>query len=190
MSERPTPAVVMISVIAGALLCAATAGPDERRVNPNAAAIAEFQEQVQAYVDLRNKLEGTVGQLKETANPEEIAARERALGEAIRGARARARRADIFNARACIILRKIVKDDFRSRSPREKALAVQELPPFTPKINQTYPSEFPLATFPPTILAQLPALPAELEYRLVADHLILRDTEANVIIDFVADVLP
>jgi hypothetical protein len=43
---------------------------------------------------------------------------------------------------------------------------------------------------PPKLLARLPELPDELEYRLMGRHLILRDTKANIIVDAVLNVLP
>jgi hypothetical protein len=59
---------------------------------------------------------------------------------------------------------------------------------FRPAVNMTYPPEWPLQTFPPTLLFQLPQLPEELEYRFVDNALILRDTEANIVVDFMPDV--
>jgi hypothetical protein len=47
-----------------------------------------------------------------------------------------------------------------------------------------------MSTMPPDILAALPQLPEELEYRFVGDRLILLDTKAHVIVDYVDDVLP
>ena len=66
--------------------------------------------------------------------------------------------------------------------------AEDEVPVFKLQVNQVYPTTFPLATFPPTLLKVLPPLPKEVEYRIVAGHLILRDTEANLIIDFIRQV--
>jgi hypothetical protein len=65
-----------------------------------------------------------------------------------------------------------------------------ELPDFEPKVNQIYPTTYPLATFPPALLPVLPPLPEEIEYRIVRDYLILRDVEANVILDFMPGAVP
>ena len=46
------------------------------------------------------------------------------------------------------------------------------------------------ATFPPGVLRQLPALPKPLEYRFVQSNLILRDSEANLIVDVLPDAAP
>ena len=45
-------------------------------------------------------------------------------------------------------------------------------------------------TFPAGLLRVLPKLPRELEYRLVQRNLILRDIEANVIIDIIPAAMP
>ena len=66
---------------------------------------------------------------------------------------------------------------------------LDEMPHFRPVVNQTYPSNWPLQTFPATLLAELPKLPPELEYRFVSDGLILRDTKANIVVDFILDVI-
>jgi hypothetical protein len=58
------------------------------------------------------------------------------------------------------------------------------------RINDPYPEGAPLATMPPEILLRLPVLPEELEYRFLGRHLILRDVDANVILDFVYNVVP
>jgi TonB family protein len=48
----------------------------------------------------------------------------------------------------------------------------------------------PLPTMPPDLLAALPRVPNRLEYRFMNDALVLRDIEANLIIDFVPQAIP
>jgi len=43
----------------------------------------------------------------------------------------------------------------------------------------------PISTVPPQVLAQLPKLPEELEYRFIQTNLILFDTHAHTIADYV-----
>ena len=56
-------------------------------------------------------------------------------------------------------------------------------------VNTVYPTTMPLATCPPALLRKLPDLPPELEYRLVGHNLILRDVQANLIVDILRDVV-
>jgi hypothetical protein len=86
------------------------------------------------------------------------------------------------------VFRQIIKDDFRHRPRQGQKVMRDEVPHFHPKVNQTYPAEWPLATFPATLLAKLPELPDGLEYRLLSEALILRDVHANIIVDYILDV--
>jgi hypothetical protein len=47
-----------------------------------------------------------------------------------------------------------------------------------------------MATMPPGLLKVLPALPKELEYRIIGRDLVLRDVDASLIIDYVPNVIP
>ena len=47
-----------------------------------------------------------------------------------------------------------------------------------------------LATMPPSLLAVLPPLPRELEYRIVGRYLVLRDVDASLVLDYIADAVP
>jgi len=58
------------------------------------------------------------------------------------------------------------------------------------QINQSYPEDVPLQSTPPTLLLNLPQLPDGLEYRLLDRELVLRDTQANIIVDYVPNALP
>jgi len=56
--------------------------------------------------------------------------------------------------------------------------------------NGRYPDTVPLATMPPQVLAALPTLPDELEFRFIADRLILLDVPAHLVVDYIEDALP
>jgi hypothetical protein len=43
---------------------------------------------------------------------------------------------------------------------------------------------------PPSLLLKMPELPEQVRYRFVGRTLILRDTDANVILDFIPDIVP
>jgi hypothetical protein len=58
------------------------------------------------------------------------------------------------------------------------------------RVSDTYPQHIPLQSVPPTLLQTLPTLPPELEYRVVGHALVLRDMGANLIVDFIPDLIP
>jgi hypothetical protein len=189
----PALAVLFLSLLTvSAALTQSQAPP-----NPDAAALAEFGKRVGAYVALRNKAASAFGaKLNETASQAEIAAREKKLGEAIRQARATAKQGDILIPAAAEVFKRLIMADYKSRAGQKRRLvegtASDEIPAFMPAVNMTYPSTSPLATFPATLLAELPKLPEPVEYRMVGDyeHLVLRDIEGNVIVDYIRDVVP
>ena len=174
--------------VAAAVLAFAVEGASQAPANREAAAIADYQKRVAAYVELHNKVADTLPPLEGTVAPSDIAAREVALGTAIRTARAGARRGDIFASEAARVFRRVIKSDFRSRSRADRFVMLDDIPNFRPRVNQPYPSFWPLATFPASLLQVMPALPEALEYRLLSESLILRDVTANIVVDFMLDV--
>ena len=43
---------------------------------------------------------------------------------------------------------------------------------------------------PPDVLLALPTLPKDVEYRFAGKHLLLFDSKANIIIDFMLNAIP
>ena len=75
--------------------------------------------------------------------------------------------------------------------PRTDKALFEEIPPgLQLKVNQPYPTSIPLVTAPPKLLAQLPMIPEELEYRLIERRLLIRDRDANLIVDVLVGVVP
>lgn len=160
--------------------------------DPTASALADFSKRIDAYVALHKRVAGPLGEIDDTKKPVEITGREVALGKAIRDARADAKSGAIFTPEVATVLKKIIGDNYR-RSPAVRETtkdAEAELPDFTPVVNEVYPPTHPLATFPATLLKVLPHLPEKLEYRFVTQHLILRDVEANLIVDVLPNAVP
>jgi hypothetical protein len=165
--------------------------PADPKINPLAAAVKAFQDRIKEYVDFHNKVEATVPPLTETNDPAKIAARERALAEALIKARPEARQGDYFIKQYQPYLIETIKQDFAKRTRAERKALIVELPRGLKfGINMIYPTTIPLATFPPNLLKALPELPPELEYRIVYRHLILRDVKGNYVVDLMPEVFP
>ena len=153
--------------------------------------VKQFSDRVAQYLRLRTAAELTVPNLADTSDPAKISAREQALGQAIRRARAEAGPGDLFTPDAAVEFGRLIAEDFAKRPPAVRAAVVEEVPmKVPPAINEPYPTTLPLATVPPTLLMKLPTLPPELEYRFLGHHLILRDIKANLIVDYIPDVVP
>jgi hypothetical protein len=167
-------------------------GKKSEPVDPNAAVLADFSKRVDAYVALRNKLADSVGPLDPKMSQNEISARATKLESAIIAARQAAKPGDILTPEVAAILVPIIKEEYARRPARileARGDAQEELPDFIPEVNHNYPTGI-LATFPATLLPLLPILPKEVEYRIVTKYLILRDIEANVIVDIMPHAVP
>jgi hypothetical protein len=183
---------VLIVAIVGGFMVVRSASQD-RGTNSSAAALADFTTRVEDYVKLQKKLAAKVGTLDETKSPEQIATREKLLGEAVRAARAGAKEGDILTPAAAAVFTTVIREEFAERSKlaiQDRDEAQDELPNFMPTVNQVYPTTYPLATFPPGVLKRIPPLPEPLEYRFVQRHLIIRDSEANLIVDVLKNAAP
>jgi hypothetical protein len=151
----------------------------------------EFFDHVRAYIKIHNAADARVPSLKETSDPQQVSGREKALANEIRIERAGAQQGDVFSRSAAKEIGMIVAEDFKGRPLRDQKAILVEVPvKVPPAINTDYPTTLPLATVPPTLLLKLPTLPEELEYRFLGRHLILRDVKANLIVDFIPDVVP
>lgn len=167
-------------------------GKDER-VDPTAAPIADFLKRVDEYVVLRNRLAEAIGPVDETKSQSEITLRAATLASNVKLERTQAKQGDIFTPEVATIFATLIhqEDSRRPDSVRETREDQQEeLPDFVPQVNEIYPTSYPLATFPPRLLPLLPKLPELVEYRIVQHYLILRDVEANLIVDFMPHAVP
>jgi hypothetical protein len=154
-------------------------------------AIKEFQARLNGYVDLRAQLAKKLQPQSPTASASELATRQEALANAIKSARKAARKGDLIPTSVGAQLVTIVQNDFRQRPVEARKAAFEEVPTnAVPVINRTYPAQAALPTVPPLLLAKLPTLPDNLQYRFLARHLVILDGDTQIIIDYVANALP
>ena len=162
-------------------------------VNPHAAALAEFKARVDAYANLHKQLATGDAKLMETADPAKISAAKAALAAKIQAARAGAKHGDIFTPAVRPVFKRLLAPELKGEDGRDaKAVLKDDAPapgtvPF--KVNAKYPENQPLPTVPANVLLSLPPLPAPLEYRIVGQHLLLLDTSADLIVDYILNAI-
>jgi len=162
-------------------------------VNPDAAAMAEFKASVEAYADLHRKLAKGSAKHQQTSDPAKINAATEALAAKVREARANAKHGDIFTPAIRPVFRRLLAPELKGADGRDaKAVLKDDAPapgsvPF--KVNAKYPDDQPRPTVPANLLLTLPTLPEPLEYRIVGQHLLLLDTEADLIVDYILNAI-
>lgn len=162
------------------------------RVNRHAAILADFQNRIDAYLKLRKQAETGLRPLKTTDSAQTIAEHERTLAENIRKLRRDAKRGEVFTPSITGEFRRLVKiAGTGADAPKIRAsLSHAEPVRLAIRVNDQYPASVPLQTMPATLVANLPALPPQLEYRVIGHKLILRDSGANLVVDFGNGVIP
>jgi hypothetical protein len=161
------------------------------RVNPQAQALADFKARVDQYDALRKKADDSAPPLKKTEEPREIKEAQQALVERIGAARAGAKQGDIFTPQVAVLFKRTLHPEAKEKDAKELLKEDKPAPGSVKfKINGPYPDKQPLSTVPPEMLAKLPPLPKDIDYRFVGKHLILRDSRANTIIDYIMNAIP
>ena len=177
----------------------AQAPPTERVVGPlsesDARALATMNDRIRDYIDLHNRLEKSLPRLPDNATPEQIDRVQRQFEQLVRRERASAKAGDIFTPEARPVIKRLLAAVFAGPEGKQLKSSIMDENVANPvqlkvRVNSRYPDSVPLTTIPPEVLQTLPKLSEDLEYRFVGDWLILLDTHAHVVADYIEDALP
>jgi hypothetical protein len=162
--------------------------------NADAATLRDFQERINRYGEMHKAAAKGTAKPKESADPAKIITAQDTLAARIRDARPTAKQGDMFTPETQRIFRRLLAPPLKGEDGRDaKALIKDDAPapgsiPF--KVNAKYPEGAPVPTVPASVLLGLPTLPRPLEYRIIGRHLLLLDTEAGIIVDYIPNAIP
>jgi hypothetical protein len=151
-------------------------------------AIVQFQRAVDDYAFLHRRLERGVPPLEVTANSETLRAAIDTMAAAMRAARPDARQGDFFAPDVQDVLRARIARALSAHGLTPADVHAAEMAdrldrrPVSLKVNESFPWAVAAAMFP-CVLEALPALPPELQYRIVGNDLVLIDVHAGLVID-------
>jgi hypothetical protein len=160
-------------------------------VNHGAGVLKDFTDRVAAYMKIHKAAQSQVQRLKPTDSAAAIQDYELRLAEAIREHRRDAAPGQIFTPEITREFRRLIgltmhgPQAARIRESLKSAAPVGKL---VLRVNEAYPAALPLQSTPPSLLLNLPPLPKEMEYRVAGHDLVLRDADANLIVDFLLNV--
>jgi hypothetical protein len=165
----------------GVLVGATTTGTGQHVVPVRSDTSAKlFREKVAAYAQLRREIIADLVEMGIDPHADEERFRQ-TLAVAIRAARRHSQPGEIFCPEVAGRMREMVwtallnEGGVLSDVPMVKAV----------RVNDFYPDGEPLATVPPLLLQQFDPLPPELQYRFLANSLILLDIDTALIVDFI-----
>jgi len=193
-----------VTMTGGPLIAGAQSAKPKPPANPpvavNSAVLKDFQQRVEHYIKYQRGLEKAVGAEQKPVNdPAEIKAKQEALANTIRTTRRDAKHGDIFTPAIAAEFRRLLNPEVKGRHAGEVKEELKEdfgeegdegkPKPVPLKVNARYPEGNPLPTVPANLLAALPTLPKDVEYRIINRNLILRDVDANLIVDFIPNAI-
>jgi hypothetical protein len=165
---------------------------ETKQPNPDSALIDQFNNRIADYMKIHNAAKAKLPVLKPTDSAAVIASHEREFARLIRELRPQAAQGSIFTPEITEYFRRRIHVAMEGpqKARIKQSLANAEPVKVPLRVNDTYPDGVPLQSTPPTLLLNLPKLPKELEYRVVGHSLVLRDVDANLIVDFARNVIP
>ena len=160
--------------------------------NPDSAVLADFNARLDNYVKKQRALLKK-SPVEDDATPAQIKARQEAVAAELRAIRKDAKQGDIFTPEVAALFKRLINPEVKEQ-PRETKQALEEedgeVAQVNLKVNATWPDSEPLTTVPANLLASLPQLPMDVEYRISNKrHLVLRDVDANIIVDFIYNAI-
>jgi len=161
----------------------------------DAQALATMNDRIKGYLALHDKLEKSLPKLPTEATPQQIDSNQRQLEKLMRSARANAKPGEIFTADAQPVIRRLLTTVFGGPDGKQLKASIMDENVVDPvqlkvRVNARYPDSVPLTSIPPQVLQTLPKLTEDLEYRFVGAWLILLDTHAHIIADYIEAALP
>jgi hypothetical protein len=161
--------------------------------------LRHFQEELAEYAELHAKQVVKLG-LRESPDPQQLVAEQDALAHAIQTKRAKAQPGDIFRIEVQAVFRRLIAEQLNGPDGLAARKAVlegnpgdeeeEDSVPVVVRVNAQYPPGAARSTVPPSVLLTLPPLPECLHYRFVGRDLVLVDSVAQIIVDFLPAATP
>ena len=189
-TQRPKPVTGETAPDPATPVQKATAAPS----NPDSAILGDFNARLDNFVKKQRAIAKQSPELKETKNPADIKRAQDILAAKIVQARPNAKQGDIFTPQIAALFKRLLNPELKGAEGRETKQALQEedgeVAQINLKVNAKWPDSEPLTTMPPNMLAVLPQLPMDVEYRISNKrHLVLRDVDANIIVDYIYNAI-
>jgi len=155
--------------------------------------LADFGNKAKGYSNKEHAL--AASKMKPTEDVGKLQQQRKQLRQAVQQARANARQGDFFTSETAEVFRKLLSDLLNSPEGKKIKVSLNHAEPGASgefKVNGEFPNPNgqPIQSVPPTVLKVLPALPKGMDYCIAGKTLALRDSVANLVIDYLPNALP
>jgi hypothetical protein len=196
-SSVPAPAAAVrpfAAAVAAVMLFAGAAASFAQLPPPETLAGRQFTKATRAYASLHRRVEKNLPALQVNSNPETLHLLVEQMAVAIRAARPDARQGEFFTDALAVEVRLRIAGALAAHGLTAWDVhameAADEIDPsrVSLTVNSPFPWRYASAMFP-CVLEALPALPPELQYRIVGSTLVLIDVHAGLILDLLPHAL-
>lgn len=155
--------------------------------------LSDFSKQAKDYVSKEHSLADD--KMKPTSDVSKLEQQRKQLRDAVQQSRPNAKQGDFFTPEAAKVFRKLLANLLNGPDSSKIKSSLNHAEPGAPadfRVNAEFPNANgqPIQSVPPTVLKALPALPKEMEYCIAGNTLALRDSSANMVVDFLPNALP
>lgn len=155
--------------------------------------LTDFSRKAKDYTDKERML--AADRMKPTSDVSKLQQQRKQLRVAMQQVRANARQGDFFTSEVSEAFRKTLADLLNGPEGKKIKVSLNHAEPGAPaefKVNREFPNQNgqPIQSVPPTVLKVLPVLPKGLDYCIAGRTLALRDSVANLVVDYLPNALP
>jgi hypothetical protein len=155
--------------------------------------LSDFSKQAKDYISKEHAL--AADKMKPTSDVSKLEQQRKQLRDAMQQSRPNAKQGDFFTPEAANAFRRLLADVLKGPGSAKVKSSLNHAEPGAPagfRVNAEFPNQNgqPIQSVPPTVLKVLPALPKEMEYCIAGTTLALRDSSANMVVDFLPNALP
>jgi hypothetical protein len=155
--------------------------------------ISDFSKKAKDYINKEHML--AQSPMKPTSDVGKLQQARKQLREAVQQSRPNARQGVFFNADTADVFRKVLVNLLKGPEGKKIRTSLNHAEPGAStefKVNSEFPNQNgqPIQSVPPTVLKVLPELPKGLEYCIAGRTLALRDSAANLVVDYLPNAIP
>lgn len=155
--------------------------------------LSDFSRQAKDYISKEHAL--AADKMKPTSDVSKLEQQRKQLRGAVQQSRPNAKEGDFFTPEAAKVFRKLLADVLNGPDSAKVKSSLNHAEPGASaafRVNAEFPNQNgePIQSVPPTVLKVLPVLPKGMEYCIAGTTLALRDSSANMVVDFLPNALP
>jgi hypothetical protein len=190
---RTLKTIAFAAVIAGITTAAANRAQSPALSTSDQKLLSDFTSKAKDYIDKEHMLASS--KMKPTTDVAKLQQQRKQLRDAVQQSRASARQGDLFTAETAEVFRKLLSELLDGPEGKKIKTSLNHAEPGASaqfKVNGDFPNQNgqPIQSVPPTILKVLPSLPKGLDYCIAGKTLALRDSSANMVVDYLPNALP